>query len=114
MPKCVLHRIQLMLCGLSALVILTGVLTADNRATTAPGATTRPSDAKIAEARAILARAIAPPAKLTDATTKRIKELIGKLGSPVWKEFDQAIQRPTAHGGVGMVEKAHDVVKRPQ
>ena len=90
MPKRVLHRIQLLLCGLWAPVILTGVLTADDRPTTAPGATTRPNATQIAEARAFLARAIAPPAKLTDATTKRIKELIGKLGNPVWKVREAA------------------------
>ncbi|MDP6543844.1 MAG: HEAT repeat domain-containing protein [Phycisphaerae bacterium] len=89
---------QLILCGLSALVILAGILAAENRPTTAPGTTTkpsakpttRPSDAKIAEARATLARAIAPPAKLTSATTKRIKELIGKLGNTVWKVREAA------------------------
>jgi hypothetical protein len=90
MPKRMMRGIQLMLCGLSFLAIGAGVLTADNRPTTAPGATTRPSDAQVAEARAILARAIAPPAKLTDATTKRIKELIGKLANPVWKVREAA------------------------
>jgi len=82
--------IQLMLCGLPALVILSGVLTADDRPTTTPGATTRPGPAQIAQARALLAQAIVPPAKLTDAKTKRIKELIGKLGNPVWKVREAA------------------------
>jgi hypothetical protein len=98
MPKRMLRGIQLLLCGLPALVILAGVLTADDRPATAPAATsqpaaepaTRPSGAQIAEARAILARAIAPASKLTDATSKRIKELIGKLGNPVWKVREAA------------------------
>ena len=90
MPKHMPRGIQLLLCGLGALVIGAGVLMANDRPTTAPGATTRPGPARIAEARAILARAIAPPAKLTGATTKRIKELIGKLGNPAWKVREAA------------------------
>jgi hypothetical protein len=82
--------IQLTLLGLVSLVILAGALTADNRPTTAPAATTRPSPSQIAEARAALARAIALPDKLTDATAKRIKELIEKLGNAVWKVRESA------------------------
>jgi len=80
---------RLLIWGFGALVILAGVMTADDRSTTAPKATsqpaTRPSPAEITEARALLAKAIAPPPKLTDAKAKHIKELIVKLGDSVWK-----------------------------
>ena len=83
------YTIQLTLCGLASLMLLAGVLPAA-APTTAPAPTTRPSPAKIAEAKALLAKTIAPADKLTDATTKRIKELIGKLENPAWKVRESA------------------------
>ncbi|MCP4378598.1 MAG: hypothetical protein GY794_20785, partial [bacterium] len=71
------------------MIILSGALPADDRPTTAPGATSRPSDAKIAEARALLARTVAP-AKLSNEKIKHIKELITRLGNPVWKVREKA------------------------
>ena len=69
------------------LCVITGLagLTAYNTAAAPPAATTKPSPAKVAEARALIAQAIALPEKLTGAKTKQIKELIAKLGDPVWK-----------------------------
>ncbi|MCP4377878.1 MAG: PQQ-binding-like beta-propeller repeat protein [bacterium] len=71
------------------MILLSGALPADDRPTTAPGATSRPSNAKIAEARALLARTVAP-AKLSNEKIKHIKELITRLGSPVWKVREKA------------------------
>ena len=80
---------RLLIWGFGALAILAGVLTADDRPAAAPEATsqpaTRPGPAEITKARALLAKAIAPPPELTDAKAKRIKELIVKLGDSVWK-----------------------------
>ena len=80
---------RLLIWGFGALVILAGVLTADDRPTAAPEATsqpaTRPGPAEITKARALLAKAIAPPPVLSDAKAKHIEELIVKLGDPVWK-----------------------------
>lgn len=91
MPKRVLRGMQLLSCGIGAVVILAGVLAVDVRPTTTPATKPpSPSPTEIAEARALLARAIAPHAKLTDATTRRTKELIGNLGSPVWKTREAA------------------------
>ncbi|MCP4375783.1 MAG: hypothetical protein GY794_06360, partial [bacterium] len=74
------------------MILLSGALPADDRPTTAPGpgATSRPSDAKIAEARALLARTVAPPPKLSNEKIKHIKELITRLGNPVWKVREKA------------------------
>jgi len=79
MSKRALPGIRLLVCGFGALVILTGVLTADAPPAAKPGA------AEITKARALLAKATARPPKLTDAKTKHIKELIVKLGDQVWK-----------------------------
>ena len=77
------------------MAILAGVVTVDGRAAV-PEATSQPAakrgPAEIIKARALLAEAIAPPPKLTDAKTERIKELIVKLGDPVWKVRHAASQ----------------------
>jgi hypothetical protein len=80
---------RLLIWWFPALAILAAVVTAADRPADAPEATSQPAakpgPAGVTEARALLARAIAAPPKLTDAKTKRIKELIVKLGDPVWK-----------------------------
>jgi hypothetical protein len=85
-----MQKTPLTLYALTGLAILTGALLADNRPTTAPAPATKPSPTQIADARALIARAIAPAAKLTDATEKHIKKLIAKLGNPAWKTREAA------------------------
>jgi hypothetical protein len=90
MSKRALTGMRLLIWGFfPALAILAGVVTAADRPAVEPEATSQPAakpgSAEIAKARVLLAGAIAPPPKLTDAKTKHIKELIVKLGDSVWK-----------------------------
>ena len=81
--------ISLLVLGFGALGILSGAPAAGTRpaAESKPASQPagRPSSAEITEARAILARAIASPTKLTDAGAAHIAKLIAQLGDPVWK-----------------------------
>ncbi|MBT3199858.1 MAG: PQQ-binding-like beta-propeller repeat protein [Phycisphaerales bacterium] len=80
-------RIQPVFCILACLAILIGALSA------ADNPTSRPSPLKLAEARALLAKAIAPAAKLNDTNTKTVKKLITELGAPTWKVRENASKK---------------------
>jgi len=95
-----------MLPAFLAVAVIAAAGLGDNRPTTAPAPasqpirqpaaqpaaqpTTRPSAAQIAEARAMLAKALAPAATLTDADRKRIARFLVELGNPVWKVREKA------------------------
>ncbi|MDP7288113.1 MAG: PQQ-binding-like beta-propeller repeat protein [Phycisphaerae bacterium] len=98
MPKPAQHAILLILCGIAGLLIYSGPMQADNRPTTKPKEPVGPTAAQITQARSTLARAIARPEKLTDATAKQIKGLIEKLSDPVWKVRENASSELVKYG----------------
>jgi hypothetical protein len=98
MPNRITRRIVLTLCCLTLLAIPIGLLRADNSATTKPAKPAKPSAAQIALAKSALGKAIAKPAKLTDATAKNVKSLIAKLGDKSYKVRENASAELVKYG----------------